>query len=328
MVGSTEVTSYISSLTPAAHEPSGGQAFEPHALPEMQKVGTDANVDKEPEASELTKDRTTFDHAITLGRRGLAHTTDLQGRINSLQALAYSLECRYDVLGSITDLSEAIAYSREALSITPPDHSARLGSLDRLSKILRIRFHSRGVAGDLEEALGYDKEGATLRAADARKRRDELQALGSSSLDLFTMSGTLEHGDQAIKYLEEALALPTNDDEDLLLTVAELSKAYLQRLEISKCQDDEQKALKYSREAQKVAPNGSWNQSHTLYVLALILGRRFRRTNDIVDLDECIALGEQAVELCRPGEPRRARRLCYLAVDLRSRLRWLGHIQG
>ncbi|MCA1675927.1 MAG: tetratricopeptide repeat protein, partial [Actinobacteria bacterium] len=64
-----------------------------------------------------------------------------------------ALRTRFDRTGAQSDLDEAIAVGRAAVSTTPDDHPDRAGRLSNLGAALRSRFDRTGAQSDLDEAI-------------------------------------------------------------------------------------------------------------------------------------------------------------------------------
>lgn len=70
--------------------------------------------------------------------------------------LAICLWTRYNNLGGVDDLDEAIHIDRDALMLFPPGHLDRSTSLNNLAICLHSRFNKLGGAEDLNEVICLD----------------------------------------------------------------------------------------------------------------------------------------------------------------------------
>jgi tetratricopeptide (TPR) repeat protein len=76
--------------------------------------------------------------------------------------LAMELYLRFEELGKIEDLQEAITFYGEALARCPPGHPDHPSSLNNLANTLFTRFEQLGKMEDLEEAITYHHQALDL----------------------------------------------------------------------------------------------------------------------------------------------------------------------
>ncbi|PPQ75964.1 hypothetical protein CVT26_005745, partial [Gymnopilus dilepis] len=88
------------------------------------------------------------------------------GRKNKvLMCLADALEARFERIGTLTDLDEAIALHREALDLYLASHPHRpFQSLNNFARALQARFRQRGELSDIDEAVRVLREALQLRS--------------------------------------------------------------------------------------------------------------------------------------------------------------------
>ena len=86
----------------------------------------------------------------------------------SLSDLANVFGDRYDQLGRMDDLNEAIKFNRKALALSPLGHPNRSTFLSSLAAVLFTRYRKLGMTGypnDLEDATIYHSEALALSSA-------------------------------------------------------------------------------------------------------------------------------------------------------------------
>lgn len=251
--------------------------------------------------------------------RGLLPRSLPSERHDVLQGLASALDLRFQYLGDTSDLSNAITYSREALSLIPSNHPQRYDYLNLLGNHLHTRWRQTQEREDIQQTLQCYKQ-ALDHCPNDTARRYVLANLGSVCGDFFRAGEGEEHLEKAIAYTEDSLALYSDDDPQRPMVLTILGSTYHSRFKYTESLDDEAKAITSYQDARNLTKADSWLRSQRSANLALMMYHRFTRTQDKADLDECIILEEEAANLCRLGEPRRARRLHYLASSLRLRL--------
>ena len=76
--------------------------------------------------------------------------------------LANYLSSRYEQLGGIDDLNEAIVLGQDALSLRPPGHPDRSTSLSNIANYLFLRYRQLGGVDDLNEAIVLSRDALSL----------------------------------------------------------------------------------------------------------------------------------------------------------------------
>ena len=87
---------------------------------------------------------------------------DTLNRPMSSHNLALALSTRYNQLGAIQDLNEAIPLSREALDVCPQTYTNRPGYMNNLVGCLFTRYKQLGEMQDLDEAIVLAQEALDL----------------------------------------------------------------------------------------------------------------------------------------------------------------------
>ena len=88
---------------------------------------------------------------------------------NFLKDLSAALYDRFDEVGSIEDLDEAISLRRRVLEIR---HLSRPDTLSTLVRYLQTRYHRNQSIGDLEEAISFSRELVAEHYLEGHKDRD------------------------------------------------------------------------------------------------------------------------------------------------------------
>ena len=80
----------------------------------------------------------------------------------SLNNFASHLGTRYNLLGGVDNINEAILLSRDALALCPPGHPLRSPSLNNLANHLGTRYELLGGVDDLNEAVLLSRDALAL----------------------------------------------------------------------------------------------------------------------------------------------------------------------
>ena len=117
----------------------------------------------------------------------------------SLTWLAIRLTTRYDKLGVMEDLNEAVVLDREALDLRPKGHPDRAMSLNNLAIDLIIRYEQLWGVEDLDEAIVLVREALDLRPQGHPARSRSLNDLQlQDKEELFTLYTQLVHAPQIV----------------------------------------------------------------------------------------------------------------------------------
>src|SRR5258705_9009977 len=97
---------------------------------------------------------------------------------------------RFQQLGKINDLEEAITCHREVLALRPHGHPGRSMSLNNLANALSTLFKQSGRMKELEEAITCHREALGLRPHGHPDRTSSLNNLASTLSTRFDLSGS------------------------------------------------------------------------------------------------------------------------------------------
>ncbi len=126
----------------------------------------------------------------------------------TISNLASALQYRYERLGEISDLEEAISYHKESLALRPVGHPDRPTSLNNLASALQSRCDRLGGVADLDEAILYHTEALKLYPPTHPERLLTLSNLALALKTLYGVLGDITLLDNAV--LNHRLALDTS----------------------------------------------------------------------------------------------------------------------
>src|SRR6266480_680171 len=108
-----------------------------------------------------------IDTAISFAQMSLRYEHNKPEITNGLLSnLGVFLESRYERMGDIADLKEAIQVTRRAVASTPEDHSDLAGRLNNLGNKLESRYEWTGDMADLKEAIQVAQRAVTSTPED------------------------------------------------------------------------------------------------------------------------------------------------------------------
>lgn len=259
-------------------------------------------------ADELFEDGD-LDGVIELYRRALESQLPLNStsRIDPLNSLAEALILRFDYLGQLNDLVEALSLFRQALTLVLqcPKHPKVHRSLSYVATAITQMYQHTGQQQDLDEAVALYRQALDFMEQTMPSDRPALLSSLASALDMqFEIKGQLDILEEAILLHREALELqpqlPHHAPRSIILH--NLANALKLRFEHGGQQQDIDEAILYRREALDLRPAPHPDRFQSLIGLATELRNRFRYRNQQEDLNEAILLHRQALELQPPAD--------------------------
>ncbi|MEU3618787.1 CHAT domain-containing protein [Streptomyces sp. NPDC006872] len=246
-----------------------------------------------------TGDIRELDGAIDAVRSAVGHLE--AGRPERVMLLAHAcgfLVERHLLTGSPADLDEAVRAGRDAVGAAEPSHNMYAGACNNLALALRNRYERRGNRADLDEAVAHARKG-TEAAAEMSVRAACLSTLSGVLVTQYLHGGALQALDESIAAGWTAL-----DAMGLSSTAAAMDP------DGADCPDSSMD------DVPAAVP--------VLVNLANALFRRYERTGDLRDLDECIAAAREALRRSHPRDANHPQCLDQLNRGLQMRFQRTG----
>ncbi|OAX38220.1 hypothetical protein K503DRAFT_850105 [Rhizopogon vinicolor AM-OR11-026] len=230
------------------------------------------------------------------------------------------LQDRFEQLGAMPDLVEAIEHHQAALMLRAAGHHHRhkslnkkfiqQGAIELYQAALMLCpsghpnhaiFEQQGSPPDLDDAIKLHRTALELRAPGHCDRPSSLNNLAASLTVGFMQLGILSNLDESIELYRAALVLcPPGHN---------LANSLQRRFE--------------QRAALVLRPSGHSDRSTSLNSLANMLTMRFRHLGILSALDEAIELHRAALALCPDGHSNQPMCLNSLSISLQSRFKKL-----
>jgi tetratricopeptide (TPR) repeat protein len=247
-----------------------------------------------------------------------------------LTDLGDSLRTRFDQLGDLNSLGEAVELFREALSLRLPGHRDRSLSLERLAITLQARFEQMGDLNSLSETIELHRQAQELRPPGHPDRHHTLNNLAISLQTRFEQLGNLDSLAEAVDLHRQALDLRPPVHPDRSLSLNNLANALKTRFEQLGNLESLAEAVDLYREALDLRPQGHPLRISSLRTLASALVVQSRGLshvkNDpeatsptqrcVSDLDEALSLYTEGLSSCTGGHPERINFLFDIGVCL------------
>ncbi|KAL2845203.1 CHAT domain-containing protein [Aspergillus pseudoustus] len=275
-----------------------------------------------------TKDPVDMDRAIAVFTKltealPRTHPSSSQSFCN----IAMAYERKFDHLGEITDLDEAVRASTLAASIAT-EHDQRLDRLYESARHLYKRFQRTGSNADLDEAIRSAKEATNGASPASSTLWPEYQnSLATYLAARFELMDDMDDLENAIAAVSHALA--GYPDDDPRLSVPRFNLGNMLRLRYQRTENigDLDKGIELLDAAAKSHPATLGGRAHVLSGLGTVLGARFRRLGKIEDLHRSIAVSKEALTIYTGSEVERSVILNSLAINIRELFEQTGKIE-
>ncbi|KJK87391.1 hypothetical protein H633G_08750 [Metarhizium anisopliae BRIP 53284] len=247
-------------------------------------------------------------------------------RARLLDSLANELQIRYESMGEIADLEEAIASTRQAIDLTPVHSPDRAVIMNNLGIKLQMRYKRIGKIADLDEAITCARQSIDLTPVSNPIRGSRINNLGINLRIRYERMGVIANLEEAITYTRQAVDLaPINHPirARLLDSLAnELQIRYERMGEIA----DLEEAIASTRQALDLTPIEHSDRKIILSNLGIKLRIRYERTGEIANLEEAISSTRQAIGLTSVDSPDRATAINNLGIKLQIRYERTGEM--
>lgn len=268
----------------------------------------------------ITRTRSFLDESIAISKKAAnAMSEDDPDRAKALSNISYGLLQKYKSTNVLTDLEEAINLGREATDATPNGCLNWEIILERLGIGLYQRYLRVGTMTDLEEAIRLGRQAMTLvqKVLPLDHSLYYWISLASMLCERHIRTGSKADFQEAIKLVREAR------------TRAAMFRLYhLNHTRIC-CylglgdgwvfgfpdEDNAPGIIEDIRMTLEVTAENHPNKARYLSNLAFELNS----TGSLVDLDEAVQLGRQAIDITRKGHSDLPWHLCCLAMGLLQR---------
>ena len=241
---------------------------------------------------------------------------------SSLENLGSSFLARFQCLGELTDIDEAVSAHQQAVHLIPDGHAAKPTRLSNLGNSFALRFLCLKDSSDLDKAMSAHEQAVHLSPDNAGHLSNLALSLGNR----FTHSGDPKDLDKSISALEKAVHF-TPDNH--------LRKPrYLTSLGISLCQCfsharnpiDIDNAISAHQRAVHLTHDGNCQKPCRLSNLGSSFKIRFEHSKYLIDVDNAISAHQQAVDLTPKDQSHQAEHLYRLANSFQVRFERLDNL--
>ncbi|KAI9573138.1 CHAT domain-containing protein [Boletus coccyginus] len=245
---------------------------------------------------------------------------------NRLSNLGTSLLTRFERLGQLSDLEDAISAHRDAVELPPQGHPHKPDQLNNLGTSFRARFERLGELSDLEDAISRLRDAVELTPHGHPHKLGLLNNLGNSFLIRFERLGQLSDLEDGISAHRDAVKLIPHGHPYKPGQLNNLGNSLRTRFERLGELSDLEDAISALMDAVELTPHGHPDQPSRLNNLGTSLLTRFERLGQLSDLEDAISAHRDAVELTPHGHPHKPGQLNNLGTSFRARFERLGQL--
>ncbi|THU91192.1 hypothetical protein K435DRAFT_841129 [Dendrothele bispora CBS 962.96] len=251
--------------------------------------------------------------SVTLSRHDL---TDLRRAVDLspkghpdeakyLHNLGNVILTRFDRLGGLDDLEDAIDLMRRAVELTPDGQLTKPGRLTAFGDALETRFVRLGEVNDINSAILFKRRAVELIPDGHHHKPGYLSSLGSAFQARFNQGKDTKDLDNAITAHHEAADAISDDHPRKPAYLNNLGSSFARRFEHLHELDDLHTSITLAQRAISLTPPSHPDEAGRLSNLAHFLSMRYRRTRELDDLTNAIGLWRRALDLTPDGHPSR-----------------------
>ncbi|THU80982.1 TPR-like protein [Dendrothele bispora CBS 962.96] len=239
-------------------------------------------------------------------------STKKAGLLNDL-GIAFSH--RFERLGKLRDLENAIHVKQQAVDLTPDGNANKAASLNNLGISFSQRYECLGELGDIENAIHVNRQAVDLTPDGHVNKAALLNNLGNAFSCRFERLGELRDMENAIHVKQQALDLTPDGHAHKVAWLNNLGNAFSRRFERLGQLRDIENAICVKQQAVNLNPDGHADKATLLSSLGNAFLRRFEHLGKLGDIENAIHLNRQAAVDLTPN-------------DHASKARWLNNLGG
>jgi tetratricopeptide (TPR) repeat protein len=218
-----------------------------------------------------------------------------------LSQLGAALRHKFEQVGDLAELDEAITAEQSAVALTGRHHPARHQRVFNLASALKLRFDHTGSAADLAQALNWARESAAGLGIGHPDRPHALHLLAVVLSASFKRSRRPAELDDAIEAAREAVATTPEDQPLRVEHLTVLGTVLDDRAAVTGARTDLDESVEVGRQAIRAATEGTPMWAVVVSNHALTLRRRFELSGAPDDLRQVI-VAQRMVLSATPGD--------------------------
>ncbi|KAF8990240.1 hypothetical protein BDZ89DRAFT_1152038 [Hymenopellis radicata] len=211
--------------------------------------------------------------------------------------LEFHFETRFEHIGQLKDIEEAITTQRIAVKLTFDTHINKLFFLNNLGVSLQIRFERLGLLNDIEDAITVHYTAVELTSDSHNDKPLFLHNLGILLRMRFEHIGELKNIEEAITAQHTAVKLTFDTHVNKPLFLNNLGISLQIRFECLGLLSDIEEAITAYRRAVELIPDTHAVKPFYLHYFGNSLRIRFEHIGELNDIEEAITIQYKAINL-------------------------------
>ncbi|KAG9090580.1 hypothetical protein FS749_000443 [Ceratobasidium sp. UAMH 11750] len=230
---------------------------------------------------------------------------------------------RFEHLGNLSDIQNAIIYLTEAVSLTPDGHVEKPVRLSSLGNSYEQQFTRSGEILDIDRAVEHLSRAVLLDSEERPGMSHRLYHLGSSYHTRFGRLGDISDIDKAISHLNHAISLSPGQHLARHKLLAMLSTCYQSRFDRLRDFGDISKAIDFGSQAVHLLPSGHTSDVFVRDCLGNAYRQRFEQAGDASDINQALNYQSYGLSIVPDNHTARPALLNNLANSYESRFKGL-----
>ncbi|THU78772.1 hypothetical protein K435DRAFT_811271 [Dendrothele bispora CBS 962.96] len=241
-----------------------------------------------------------------------------------LTSLGSAFQSRFEHLGRLGDIENAILVNQQAVDLTPDGHAGKAAQLSNLGHAFQSRFKRLGELRDIENAILVTQQAVDLTPDGHADKARQLNNLGNAFSYRFEHLGELGDIENAILFRHQAVDLAPDGHAWKATWLNNLGSTLIFRFEFLGELKDIENAILVNQQAVDLTPNSHVGKAKLLSNLGSAFQSRFKHLGELGDIENAILVKRQAVDLTPNGHADKAGQLQNLGSALQSRFEKLG----
>ncbi|KIM78354.1 hypothetical protein PILCRDRAFT_794197 [Piloderma croceum F 1598] len=243
-----------------------------------------------------------------------------------MDSLGTSQLCRFNRLGDVSDLENAITNTQNAVELTDESHPDKPWYLSNHSICQLRHFERLGHLSDLENAISNIQKAVNLTNDGHPDRPKYFSNLGNSLLSRFERLGDLSDLENAISNQRKAIDLIDDGHPDQPAYFSNLGISHETRFKHLGNLSDLENAISNQQKAVDLTDDGHPNKAMRLSNLGISLLYCFERLGDLSSLKNAISNQQKAVDRTDDGHPNQPMYFSNLGVSQKTLFERLGDL--
>jgi hypothetical protein len=243
-----------------------------------------------------------------------------------LSNLGVTQQARFQHIGDISDLENAIFNKEKAVQLTDDEHPDKPMYLSNLGNSQDVRFERLGDLSDVDNAILNIRKAVDLTDDGHARKAGCLANLGNCQDARFRRLGDLSDLDNAISNIEKAVQLTYDGHPDKPMYLSNLGNSQDSRFRRLGDLSDIEKAISNIEQAVILTDDGHPDMPGYLSNLSTSQDSRFQLLGGLSDLEKAILNAKKAIELTYNGHLNKPGYLSNLCSSQEARFRHLGDL--